>query len=110
MPQGIFGPQPSIGGINKMSGLFKNTFRYVLLHMLEYIPWAKGMRKEAVRRKPYILWRIPDHYKTHEMCEIAVEKDPWALDYVPNHLKTQEKCQKAVEKTSWQLGDIPYHF
>ena len=38
MPQGIFGPQPSIGGINKMSGLFKNTFRYVLLHMLEYIP------------------------------------------------------------------------
>ena len=39
---------------------------------------------------PSILFFIPDHLKTQEMCNEADEKNPWGLDDVPDHFKTQE--------------------
>ena len=34
------------------------------------------MRKEAVRREPYALPYVPDHFKAQKMCEKAIEEDP----------------------------------
>ena len=34
------------------------------------------MCKEAVRREPYALGHVPDHFKTQKICEKAVEEDP----------------------------------
>ena len=31
------------------------------------------------------------------MCIWATEIDPWALERVPDHFKTQEMCKSAVE-------------
>ena len=39
---------------------------------------------ETVLREPYILWYVPDHLKTQEICERAVEDEPETLEYVPN--------------------------
>ena len=38
---------------------------------------------------PSILFFIPDHLKTQELCEKAIEKNPWGLDYVPDPCATR---------------------
>ena len=63
-----------------------------------------------MRREPYTLEFVPDHFKTQEMCHIAVETDTYTLEFVPEHLKTQETCIKAVEADPWQLHDVPDWF
>ena len=40
--------------------------------------------------------RIPDHFKTEEMCNKVVRSEPYTLRYVPDHLKTQEMCNEAL--------------
>ena len=47
------------------------------------------MRKEAVRREPYALPYVPDHFKAQKMCEKAIEEDPWQLYSVPDRFKTK---------------------
>ena len=75
----------------------KNTFWYILLHMLKYVPGIQGVYDEAVRRKPPSLAFVPDCLKTEEMCNETIEKDPYSLRHVPVHLRTQVMCIKAVE-------------
>ena len=41
------------------------------------------MCHEAVRREPYALEPIPDHFKTQEMCDTALKEDPYMLNDVP---------------------------
>ena len=91
-----------------MINLFKNTFRYILLRMLKYIPWTQEMCSEVVQIEPWSLAFVPGHFKTQEMCSQAVEKDSHTPRYAPVHLRTQEMCIKAVEKiyTPWNLFQI----
>ena len=65
------------------------------------------MCSEEVRRKPYTLDYVPDHFKTQEMCNKAVPNYQAVLFLVPDHFKTQEICIKAVEI---DLYHIPNHF
>ena len=72
---------------------------------------TQEMCDEAVRRKPYTLRYVPDHFsdrfKTEEMCNKAVRRKPYSLRYVhgscllryvPDHLKTQEAFGRVAEK------------
>ena len=43
------------------------------------------------------------------MCEKAVKKEPWPLKYVPNHFKTQRMCEKAFEDKLGTLEHVPDH-
>ena len=70
--------------------LLKNTFQYILFHMLKYIPWTQKMCNVLVCIEPYALEFIPDYFKTEKMCNKAVEADPYTLQYVPDNLKTHE--------------------
>ena len=42
------------------------------------------------------------------MCNEAIKKEPWMLEDVPDHFKTQKMCEKAVEKshTPWGMSLI----
>ena len=41
--------------------------------------------------------KIPDWYKTQEMCHIIIYKDPFMLIYCPNIYKTQRMCDETVD-------------
>ena len=45
---------------------------------------------------PFFIIGIPDHLKTHGMCNEAVRIGAYSLMYVPDHLKTQEICNETV--------------
>ena len=60
--------------VSKMSDLFKNTFRYILLRMLKYIPWTQEMCNDVVHIEPRSLAFVTDHFKTEEMCNQAVRR------------------------------------
>ena len=50
-------------------------------------------------------------YKTEGMCCSAVRRKPYTLVYVvPDHLKTQEMCHKAVKNDSSFLQCVPDWF
>ena len=52
---------------------------------------------------PNVFHRIPERFKTQEMCIKAVEVDPWQLYHVPDQYKTQEMCDKAVREYPFSL-------
>ena len=60
-----------------------------------------------MRTMPDTFHRIPDRFKTLEMCSEAVEVDPWHLKDVPDHFKTQEMCDKAVRDYIFSLRFVP---
>ena len=103
-------PSPRPKGINKVIDLFKNTFRYILLGMLKYIPWTQEICNKVVHIEPRSLEFVPDLFKTEEMCNEAVEADPYTLRYVPVHLRTQEMCIKVVEKYLYPLKFVDLAF
>ena len=49
-----------------------------------------------MRTMPNAFHRIPDLFKTQEMCIKVVKKYAWQLYYVPDHFKTQEMCNEVV--------------
>ena len=63
--------------------------------------------KKLLKKNPYRLEDISDHFKTQGMCEKAVEKVSRMLEYVPDHLKTQTMCEKAVEDEPDNLEFVP---
>ena len=93
-----------------MINLFKNTFRYILLRMLKYIPLTQEMWNEAVCREPRFLAFVSDHLKTGGMCIKGVEVDPYTLKYVPVHHRTQEMCKRAIEKYLYHRKLVSNHF
>ena len=44
-----------------------------------------------MRTMPDAFHRIPERFKTQEMCKKAVEVDPSLLQLFPDHLKTRER-------------------
>ena len=96
-----------------MIELFKNTFRYILLRMLKYIPWIQEMWNMAVAYNPYMLRLILDHLKTQEMYNKVMRMIECAclkmIEFVPDHLKTREMCEKAVEDKPKSLESVPDH-
>ena len=46
------------------------------------------MRGKAVHMEPGFLKYVPDHFKTHEMCNEAIEKAQWQLPHVLDQYKT----------------------
>ena len=62
-----------------MINLFKKTFRYILLHMLNYIPGVQGLYDEGVCKEPRSFAFVPDCFKTEEINNNAVEKHPNTL-------------------------------
>ena len=44
------------------------------------------------------------------MCEKAVRKGPWQLYHVSDHFKTQKICEKAVKKYLCLLKYVPDWF
>ena len=92
-----------------MINLFKKTFRYILLHMLKYIPGVQGVYDEAVRKEPRSLAFVPDCFKKDEMCNKVVEKHPNTLWHVSVHLRTEEMCIKVVEKYLYPLKFVSDH-
>ena len=92
-------------GLNKMSDLLKNTFRYAFLDTVkEYIPWTHKMCNEEVDIGPRYFAYVHDHLRPREMCEKAVEGDPDTSEFVPDHLKTRGMCERAVEKIYLVIG------
>ena len=59
---------------------------------------------------PNAFHRIPDRFKTQEMCIKAVEVDPSFLQLIPDHFKTQGICDKAVRDDSSSLQFVPDWF
>ena len=51
---------------------------------------------KTVKKDPWSLAEVPDHFKTQEMCNKAVEKDSCLLSEVPDHFKTEQMCNKAI--------------
>ena len=52
-----------------------------------------------MRTKPEASHRIPDRFKTQEICKKAVDVDHSFLQLVPDHFKTPEMCDDAVWET-----------
>ena len=74
--------------------------------------WIKGVQKifnDAVRNNPHVLRRVPDWFKTGEMCSGPVHRVPRSLEFVPNHLKTKGMCKEAVDKVPRSLEFVPDH-
>ena len=70
------------------------------------------MCNKVVEKAPWIivLYDVPDHLKTQEMCNRVVRTVPNAFHRIPDHFKTQEMCKKAVEKDPRMLKCVPDHF
>ena len=51
---------------------------------------------KTVKKDPWSLAEVPDHFKTQEMCNKAVEKDSCLLSEVPDRFKTEQMCNKAI--------------
>ena len=58
---------------------------------------------------PRWIREIPNHLKTHEMCDEAVRMEPRSLEFVPNHFKTKEMCNKAKRREPYTLLHVPDH-
>ena len=70
------------------------------------------MCNEAIEKAPWQLSRVPNQYKTQEMCDKAFEVgsfDPCSLANVSDHFKTEDMCIKAVEAAAWLLYHVPDH-
>ena len=58
---------PNPGRLNKMINLFEKAFRYILFHMLKYIPWTQEICNRVIHIEPRSLAFVPDRFKTQEM-------------------------------------------
>ena len=76
--------------MKKMIELFKNTFWYILLRMLKYIPWTQEMWNIAVAYNPYTLRLILDHLKSQEMYNEVMRNNPAVFFLIRDYFKTQK--------------------
>ena len=61
------------------------------------------MCNEATEKAPRLLYDVPVHLRTYEMCEKAVEKYLHYLRFIPDHV-AQQMCENAVEKKTISTG------
>ena len=76
----------------------------------------KGLMKQGIETcdqmtyyRLCIMFFVPDHSRTQEMCNEAVGSDPYSLDLVPGHFKMEEMCNKAVLREPYTLRYVPDH-
>ena len=55
----------------------------------------------------FVIYSIPDWYKTQEMYDRAVSENPFLIVYCPGKYKTQRMCDKAVDDSLVALKLIP---
>ena len=52
------------------------------------------MYSKVMRTIPDTFHRIPDHFKTQEMCDKAVKKDDYSLQFVPDWFVKQQHIEQ----------------
>jgi len=57
----------------------------------------------AVEINAYIIYFVPDRYKTKKLCALAVRKEGRTLKYVPAEIQTSELCTVAVDRSPCAL-------
>ena len=90
-----FDPHSAPKGINKIN-FFDRILRDIFWYTLEYILGFQEKFNKRVRRDPFSLEYIPNHYKTQEMCNKAVKAGPCLLKFVPACFRAY--CFKVVQK------------
>ena len=69
------------------------------------------MCNKVVEKKTWMLWDVPDHFKTQEMCNDVMRALPNAwFRRIPDRFKTQDMCKKALKKDPRMLKYVPDHF
>ena len=113
----IITPSPRSKGLNNMSDVFKNVFRYIIQEMCIAL----------LHKNQYMLRHVSDHFKTQEMWDTTVYMDPGTISFItsdgvllrmpsvllffiPDHFKTQEMCEKAIGKYRHILCHVPGYF
>ena len=81
----------------------------VLSRMLEYILGSQGTHKRVVLRESYPLYYVSDSLGMQEMYNEIMCTMPNAFHRIPDCFKTQEMCSKAVVD-SWQLKNVRNRF
>ena len=59
--------------------------------------------------RPNFLTLVPDDLETEE-CSMRHCACEWLLYDIPDHLKTQEMCNEDIKKVPWLLFDVPARF
>ena len=63
------------------------------------------MCNEIMGTMPDAFHRIPDRFKTQEMCNKAIDLS--FLQHVPDYFKTQEICDDVVWEGTYSLQFVP---
>ena len=78
--------------------------------MLKYIPdhlRTLGMSNTIMRMIPEAFHRVPNRFKTQEMCEKTVKADQLGLKVVLSHLKPTEMYNAAMKEDPSSLIYVP---
>ena len=66
------------------------------------------MCNEAIEKVPWLIYFVPDHFWTQEMCNKIIRAMPEdTFHYIPDRLQTQEICEKAVTDDPSFLHFVP---
>ena len=80
-------------------------------YVLEYVPEEFKKTKEMflllVEHDSRLFERVPDEFKTQEMCDVAVFDYHWNIDLVPEKFITPEICVSAVERNGLTIKYVP---
>jgi tetratricopeptide (TPR) repeat protein len=53
------------------------------------------------------LYKIPEKYKTKELCDIALKYNPKSFEYVPDVYKTRKMCLDVLSKSGSMIHFVP---
>jgi hypothetical protein len=63
--------------------------------------------REAMLDDGRMLYRVPLHFRTRELCELAVKQKGGALEDTPTEFHTKEMCEYAVQQNGRALETVP---
>ena len=69
---------------------------------LEYQKWLEVVENDGID-----LYKVPEEFKTYEMCMVAIDSDSGAIDSVPLEHKTKELCETVLRYDGFQLINVP---
>jgi hypothetical protein len=84
-------------------------------NILEFIPnhfktsefYLKYVKKDVNSRTT--LYRIPEEFKTEEVCLLSIEKSENSFEYTPDHFKTEEFNMKALKINNYAFVYMKNH-
>ena len=68
----------------------------------EYQKWLEVVENDGID-----LYKVPEEFKTYEMCMVAIDSDSGAIDSVPLEHKTKELCETVLRYDGFQLINVP---